>query len=251
MNDVVPFYYSENEIRIITDSQGEPWFVAKDVCDVLGLDNITWALNGLDEDELTLEKLNSGGQTREMKLISESGLYTLIIRSNKPQAKAFRRWVTHEVLPAIRKTGGYSAAGFNSSCKERNQAAKRILLAHKVIENELRVCKRIGVDVLTARKLAVENAREATGIDYAPLLPAAPRQCHDFLAECCELDPFFFVPTLELYRSYRDWAAERPSSLSERMFVENLLAVPGIRKERPRVQGSRISIFRGVRMKKT
>lgn len=104
---VVPFRFESHEVRALT-IDGEPWFVARDVCDILELNNVTEALRGLDDDELTSEILKSGGQEREMKLISESGLYTLIIRSNKPQAKPFRKWVTAEVLPSIRKTGGYA-----------------------------------------------------------------------------------------------------------------------------------------------
>lgn len=106
-SNVVPFNFQSHEVRVVTH-EDEPWFVAKDVCDVLELSNPTESLRGLDGDELTSEKLRSGGQVREMNIISESGLYTLVIRSNKPQAKTFRRWVTHEVLPSIRKTGGYS-----------------------------------------------------------------------------------------------------------------------------------------------
>ncbi len=100
-------FYDNLPVRMIQREDGQLWFVARDVCDILELDHITNALKGLDEDELTVEKLQSGGQDREMKLISESGLYTLVIRSNKPQAKPFRRWVTHEVLPSIRKHGYY------------------------------------------------------------------------------------------------------------------------------------------------
>ena len=103
---VVPFQFKKHEVRVV-EQEGAPWFVAKDVCNILGLDNITWALNGLDDDEQALEKLKSGCQHREMKIISESGLYCLIFKSRKSEAKKFRRWVTHEVLPSIRKTGGY------------------------------------------------------------------------------------------------------------------------------------------------
>lgn len=84
------FNFNENEVRIHRDKNGKPWFIAKDVCDVLGLSNITEALRNLDGDELTSEILKSGNQGREMKLVSESGLYALVIRSNKPNAKKFR-----------------------------------------------------------------------------------------------------------------------------------------------------------------
>ena len=79
--------------------EDNPWFVAKDVCEILELDNLTEALRGLDEDELSSEILMSGGQRREMKIINEPGLYSLVLRSRKPEAKQFKRWITHEVLP--------------------------------------------------------------------------------------------------------------------------------------------------------
>lgn len=103
-NSLQVFDFEEQAVRVVL-KDGEPWWVAKDVCDVLELNNITEALRNLDEDELTSEILKSGGQGREMRLISESGLYTLIIRSTKPEAKKFRKWVTAEALPSIRKTG--------------------------------------------------------------------------------------------------------------------------------------------------
>lgn len=107
---------------------GEPWFVAKDVCEALDYTNVSMALDRLDDDErskvnlghLTSEypKLNLGYSTPEnaagnpnVNIINEPGLYTLILGSRKPEAKAFRRWITHEVLPALRRTGRYGAPG--------------------------------------------------------------------------------------------------------------------------------------------
>ncbi len=109
-NEVVPFQFGDNEVRTLLIDD-EPWFVAKDVCDVLEHSNVSMALEMLDEDEKAKKSLGySGPGNPNTNIISESGLYTLIIRSNKPQAKAFRKWVTAEVLPSIRKTGGYSIA---------------------------------------------------------------------------------------------------------------------------------------------
>lgn len=102
------FSFKDQDVRVV-EVDGEPWWVAKDVCDVLGLANPSESLKALDEDELTSETLRSGGQGREMNLISESGLYTLILRSNKAEARPFRRWVTHEVLPSLRRNGFYAA----------------------------------------------------------------------------------------------------------------------------------------------
>lgn len=100
---IIPFNFENVAIRveIVND---EPYFVAKDVCDVLELQNVSKAVSNLDDDERYNQKLDRGGS---QILINESGLYSLILRSNKPQAKKFKKWVTSEVLPSIRKTGAY------------------------------------------------------------------------------------------------------------------------------------------------
>lgn len=107
MSAIQTFDFKSTPVRAL-DRSGQPWFVAADVCRVLDLSNVTESLRGLDEDELTSELLNSDSQGRTMRLISESGLYALIFKSRKPEAKAFRKWVTSEVLPAIRRTGGFA-----------------------------------------------------------------------------------------------------------------------------------------------
>ena len=106
MNGLQIFKYNSAEVRTVIKG-GEPWWVLKDVCDVLGLTNVGEESKRLDDDELTSIKMISGGQAREMYAVNESGLYNVILRSDKPEAKTFKRWVTHEVLPAIRKHGGY------------------------------------------------------------------------------------------------------------------------------------------------
>ena len=88
---------------------GEPWFVLADICKILEISNSRMVAGRLDADELMSVKLTSGGQRREMTAVSESGLYAVILRSDKPQAKPFRKWVTTEILPTIRRTGGYIA----------------------------------------------------------------------------------------------------------------------------------------------
>lgn len=100
------FEFDSRELRT-TVIEGEPWFVAADICRVLGLRNPTMALRALDDDEKGLSQIETPGGVQNMAVVNESGLYTLIVRSDKPNAKQFRRWVTSEVLPAIRKSGGY------------------------------------------------------------------------------------------------------------------------------------------------
>ena len=114
----------KEEIKIFNNEQfgqirtividGESWFVAKDVCDILGLGNPSQALSRLEADEQNTIILNEGIGNPNKSIISESGFYTLVLSSRKPIAKPFRLWVTREVLPAIRKTGSYALPQPNS-----------------------------------------------------------------------------------------------------------------------------------------
>jgi len=99
-------FNDKHQVRTMT-IKGEPWFVAVDACRVLGVGNTTEALRTLSKDEKDIRKVDTLGGSQKTNIISESGLYKLIMRSNKPQAKSFQDWVTKIVLPAIRKDGGY------------------------------------------------------------------------------------------------------------------------------------------------
>ncbi|ATO38724.1 phage antirepressor Ant [Geobacillus thermodenitrificans] len=100
------FTYGETQVRTIIKN-GEVWFIAKDVCSVLDIKNSRDALGRLDEDEKGVVLTDTLGGKQQMLCVNEAGLYNLVLRSRKPEAKQFKRWVTHEVLPTIRKTGGY------------------------------------------------------------------------------------------------------------------------------------------------
>ncbi len=117
-NELQIFKYTESHQIRTTVIDGEVWFVAKDVCDVLGLADVTSALRTLDEDEKLVRKISGAGQIREMATVSEPGLYKLIMRSTKPQAKDFTRWVTHTVLPSIRQTGMYVSTAMQARIDE-------------------------------------------------------------------------------------------------------------------------------------
>lgn len=106
MNSLRVFNYHESAVRTV-ERGGEPWFVLKDVCDVLDLQNPRSVADRLEEDERRKFDLPRQGDTW---FINESGLYNVILRSDKPEAKPFRRWVTREVLPTIRKTGTYTTS---------------------------------------------------------------------------------------------------------------------------------------------
>lgn len=102
------FDFKNARIRILKDENGDPWFVAKDVCDALKIANSRQVVQSLDDDEKDMYNVYTPGGKQDMHIISESGLYSVILRSRKPEAKAFKQWIMHEVLPSIRKTGKYS-----------------------------------------------------------------------------------------------------------------------------------------------
>lgn len=109
-NEVIKFEYENKDIRTLKNENGETLFIAKDVCNILGLGNVTRAVSRLDDDEKLTLLLVMSGQQRETWVTNESGLYHLILTSEKPEAKAFRKWVTGTVLPAIRKAGIHNPA---------------------------------------------------------------------------------------------------------------------------------------------
>lgn len=134
MNELQIFKSPEfGQIRTLT-IDGEPWFVGKDVADILGYQNGSRDINRhVDADDKRKEMITDGKQLKETILINESGLYSLILSSKLPTAKQFKRWVTAEILPSIRKTGGYIANA--ETMTDAEIMSKALLIAKQTIEN--------------------------------------------------------------------------------------------------------------------
>ena len=114
MKELQVFNYNQKQIRAV-QLNDEMWFVLKDVCDVLGISIYRDVADRLDEDERALAEVDTLGGVQNMVVVNESGLYNVILRSDKPEAKPFRKWVTSEVLPSIRKTGGYQTKAMTTA----------------------------------------------------------------------------------------------------------------------------------------
>jgi prophage antirepressor-like protein len=114
-NELSIFDFEENAVRVLMRDE-QPWFVAVDVCRVLDIANSRDAVSGLDDDEKGVGSADTLGGKQTVNIISESGLYALIFTSRKPEARKFRKWVTSEVLPAIRKSGRYEMADAHWQC---------------------------------------------------------------------------------------------------------------------------------------
>lgn len=132
-NEIQRFEFKGAELRTLTDENGEPWFVAKDVCDILGHSNVSMALDRLDDDERSKFNLGRQGETN---IVNEAGLYSLVLGSRKPEAHEFKRWVTHEVLPQIRKTGGYIPT--TDVDDDMTILAKAVMIGQRTMEEQKR-----------------------------------------------------------------------------------------------------------------
>lgn len=167
-NEIQKFDFKGAALRTLTDEAGEPWFVLKDCMSILDLGNPTETVKMFDKDEFsTTEVIDSIGRRQQTYIISEPGLYRLVMKSRKPEAKEFQRWVTHEVLPSIRKHGGYMA-GQERMTPEQMALASMRWLQSKVDEQAKQLKAQEG-KVLFAN--AVETARTSILVgDFAKIL---------------------------------------------------------------------------------
>lgn len=158
------FNFENNSIRVIKDGNGDPWFSAKEVCDVLGYGNPRQALEShVDVDDVQkLDTLTQGG-VQKTNHINESGMYALVFGSTKDEAKRFKRWVTHEVLPAIRKTGSYSSKPSTSDYSSAIEATK-------LIPAMVRAARSLGLDKNAAAISANQAVKKLTGANVMQLL---------------------------------------------------------------------------------
>lgn len=128
-------YRDEDKFRVF-DRGGEPWFALSDVCKQIGIANVADAAARLDDDEKGIVKTDTLRGSQRIRIVNESGLYSIVLRSNKPEAKRFKKWITAEVLPSIRKTGGYGG-GVPAFIRRYNENWDRVDIGHFSVINEL------------------------------------------------------------------------------------------------------------------
>ena len=154
----------ENErfgrVRTI-EQNGEPWFIARDVCECLSIGKYRDAVSRLEEDERGSVEMDTPGGRQSLSAVNEYGLYSLVLSSRKPEAKEFKRWITHEVIPAIRKTGGYISGAKEMSDEEI--MAKALLIGKRTIEQQQLRIQNLEV---TNSELSVSNTIMRPKADY-------------------------------------------------------------------------------------
>lgn len=195
------------EIRVI-EKDGEPWFVAVDVCDILGLSNPTIAVSRLDKDERA--KFNLGRQG-DATIVNEPGLYTLILGSRKPEAKAFKRWITHDIIPSIRKYGAYMTP---------EKLEEAICNPDTIID----ICMQLKLEQERRKQVEAENRQIRPKADYFDnLVEIGPNtNLRDTAKEFC-CPPSYLIQWLVahgyLYRDSRARLKPYQSSVKSGLFV--------------------------------
>lgn len=185
-NEIQQFDFKGASLRTLTDEEGEPWFVLKDCMSILDLGNPTETVKMFDKDEFsTTEVIDSIGRRQQTYIISEPGLYRLVMKARKPEAKEFQRWVTHEVLPSIRKHGGYMAGQERMTPEQMALASMRWLQSK--VDEQVKQLKAQEGKVPFAN--AVETARTSILVgDFAKILKSngidiGPRRLFAWLRE--------------------------------------------------------------------
>ena len=174
MNQIVAFDFESHDVRVVLGQDGEPMFVAADLLSTLNLDRK--ALERLDDDEKGVSSIHTPGGQQEMTVVNESGLFNLVLGSRKPEAKRFKRWVTHEVLPSIRKTGSYAVPGSVAALPAPTQdRVTAILMIGEA------VAKVPGVKQGIAMAATLTCIQENTGLSVETMRRALPA-CNDPLA---------------------------------------------------------------------
>ncbi len=174
MNQIVAFDFESHNVRVVLGQDGEPMFVAADLLSTLNLDRK--ALERLDDDEKGVSSIHTPGGQQEMTVVNESGLFNLVLGSRKPEAKRFKRWVTHEVLPSIRKTGSYAVPGSVAALPAPTQdRVTAILMIGEA------VAKVPGVKQGIAMAATLTCIQENTGLSVETMRRALPA-CNDPLA---------------------------------------------------------------------
>ena len=161
MSNLMILNFHGAAVRTVTIA-GEPWWVAKDVCDVLSISKHRDAVARLDADERESAKVDTPGGEQAVTVVSESGLYTLITRSNKPEAKAFRRWVTHDVLPTIRQTGSYTVPGAEPAPDRMSQLMDMLAQNLMALTGKSEYVTRVAVEAAEMATSAQRGVSEAT-----------------------------------------------------------------------------------------
>ncbi len=209
-------------VRVV-ECEGEPWFVAKDVCECLELTNTSQTLSHLDDDEKGIISNDTPGGKQEMSIISEPGLYSLILRSRKPEAKAFKQWIIHEVVPSIRKRGLYATEAVMDRILDDPDFGISLLQQYK-FEREQRKLVEAHRDEAVRTKAEIGSRREATAMNTASRLSKENEHLRDDIGDSRTWKQVKAIPWLEevfeVSQAMYSVAGRKLADMSRRMGYE-------------------------------
>ncbi|MBD3762438.1 MAG: hypothetical protein IE929_16970 [Rhizorhabdus sp.] len=251
---MLSFSFEGTQLRAFEEGE-ESWFVAQDVCSLLGIVNVSDALLKLDDDEKGLVTSDTLGGRQQLLIVSESGLYVLIFRSRKQEAKRIRKWVTQEVLPTIRKTGRYELAA-----NDADEGSKGVISSDTLGLDSPDDIERMRVKIALIREARhAYGPKSARGLWEAIGLPDVQRidlgvgtltaddldpTVRDWIEARCSLDPSCRTKSTALYNDYRDWCKEREEMPLAQQAFGRFLTRAGLRAFH-----SNVTWRRGIRLK--
>jgi prophage antirepressor-like protein len=194
MNELTLFNFESHQVRVVLDEHEEPWFVGKDVAEVLGYADTVNALKQHCKGVVKRHPLQTPGGMQEVRVISEPDVFRLVVNSKLPAAEKFERWVFEEVLPSIRKTGSYTAPKGVTKRDPLDEQQHAISVTDKIVRSLVSAARALGLDKNAAALSANQAARKITGVDALALLGHTHLKAKD--QEC-----LYFTPT-ELGKRY-------------------------------------------------
>lgn len=265
MADLTVFAFESSAIRVVAIN-AEPWFVATDVAKLLGYRDAEKMSRNLDNDEKGTHNVGTPGGNQEVSVISESGLYACILKSRKPEAKPFRKWVTAEVLPQIRKTGAYGTASIEPPAQpfilsgNPEHAADQMVSADRTFRAALRTGRQMGLDMPSSLRRANEIARQRTGLDMIELMGVDPNEVgqashrlattpvrfgNEWVGEALPL-PVCTCRSIDLYSAYVHWCDLHglPADSCNAFYPRFLRAFPRLMKHSSKAGGRMVRMVR-------
>lgn len=247
MSEIAVFAFDSNAVRSVM-IDGEPWFVAADVAAILGYRDVFNMTRILDDDEKGTHSVSTPGGEQEHTIISEPGLYSAILRSKKPEAKRFKKWVTAEVLPSIRKRGSYSTLGstpYATISHDPAHAADQFVAADRSFRAALRSARAAGLRTPRALVIAREAARAKTGLDMFEELSLTAEDiansdessfsssdplAADVSAWYAQIEPWRRYKLREVVEAVLGFGEEHPGFRSASLKIARLLEALGVKK---------------------
>ena len=252
MNDLMTFQFETNEVRTIV-IDGEPWFVGKDVAAALGYERPDHAIaKHVDNEDKLMYQIDTSGQSRQMYIIDESGVYSLIFSSKMPNAKKFKRWVTNEVLPAIRKTGTYTSPQVEQvDPQDAYTGAQRlgdVVELAKLMMKLMKDNKRRPADILqtVGEQLECFGVPMPDGFYWGTFSPEAAVERSNTVAEfLSEFGSVVDKAVVEVYEAYLDYCRRTGNNPipSTRGFGSEIVKQTGIHTKTRKRNGKVVRVY--------